>query len=54
MNAVNLPLTGLKVVEFEGIGPGPVAGRILASFGADVTVVARPIAGAVQRMGGDA
>ncbi|MDB5827515.1 MAG: CoA transferase [Variovorax sp.] len=53
MNDVQLPLTGLRVVEFEGIGPGPVAGRILASFGADVTVIARPIAGAVQRMGSD-
>ena len=40
-----LPLAGLQVVEFEGIGPGPVAGRILAALGADVTAIARPSAG---------
>ncbi|MES2531742.1 MAG: CaiB/BaiF CoA-transferase family protein [Pseudomonadota bacterium] len=50
--ALQSPLAGLRVVEFEGIGPGPVAGRILAAMGADVTVIARPVAGAVQRMGG--
>ena len=50
--ALHSPLAGLRVVEFEGIGPGPVAGRILAAMGAEVTVVARPVAGAVQRMGG--
>ena len=31
-----LPLAGLSVVEFEGIGPGPLAGRMLADLGADV------------------
>jgi alpha-methylacyl-CoA racemase len=36
------PLAGLKVVEFEGIGPGPLAGRMLADLGADVVAVARP------------
>ena len=36
------PLAGLKVVEFEGIGPGPLAGRILADLGADVVAVVRP------------
>ncbi|HEY5204186.1 MAG TPA: CaiB/BaiF CoA-transferase family protein [Roseiarcus sp.] len=36
------PLTGLKVVEFEGIGPGPLAGRMLADLGADVVAIARP------------
>ena len=36
------PLTGLKVVEFEGIGPGPLAGRMLADLGADVVAVVRP------------
>jgi alpha-methylacyl-CoA racemase len=46
------PLAGVRIVEFEGIGPGPVAGRILAAMGAEVTVVARPQPGAVQRMGG--
>jgi len=36
------PLQGLKVVEFEGIGPGPLAGRMLADLGADVVAVVRP------------
>ena len=40
------PLTGIRVVEFEGIGPGPLAGRMLADMGAEVTVIARPRKGA--------
>jgi alpha-methylacyl-CoA racemase len=36
------PLAGLKVIEFEGIGPGPLAGRMLADLGADVVAVVRP------------
>ena len=35
------PLHGLRIVEFEGIGPGPLAGMMLADMGADVTVIAR-------------
>jgi alpha-methylacyl-CoA racemase len=35
------PLLGLSVVEFEGIGPGPLAGRMLADLGAEVTAVVR-------------
>jgi len=47
------PLTGIRVVEFEGIGPGPLAGRMLADMGAEVTVIARPQKGAVnERLGG--
>jgi alpha-methylacyl-CoA racemase len=47
------PLTGIRVVEFEGIGPGPLAGRMLADMGAEVTVIARPKRGAVsERLGG--
>lgn len=30
------PLHGLRVVEFAGLAPGPLAGMILADFGADV------------------
>ena len=41
------PLTGVNVIEFEGIGPGPLCGRILADLGASVTVIARPGASAV-------
>jgi alpha-methylacyl-CoA racemase len=37
------PLQGLKVVEFEGIGPGPLAGRMLADLGAEVVAVVRPM-----------
>src|SRR5271154_5560805 len=36
------PLAGLSVVEFEGIGPGPLAGRMLANLGAGVTAIVRP------------
>ncbi len=36
------PLTGIGVVEFEGLGPGPLAGRMLADMGAEVTLIARP------------
>jgi alpha-methylacyl-CoA racemase len=46
------PLAGLRIVEFEGIGPGPVAGRILAALGAEVRVVARPAPSPIQQMGG--
>ena len=47
------PLTGIRVVEFEGIGPGPLAGRMLADMGAEVTAIARPQKGAVnERLGG--
>lgn len=33
------PLTGLKVLELAGLAPVPFCGRILADFGASVTVV---------------
>ncbi len=36
------PLSGVKVLEFEAIGPGPFAGMLLADMGADVLVVDRP------------
>jgi alpha-methylacyl-CoA racemase len=36
------PLTGLRVVELAGIGPGPHAAMILADLGADVVRVDRP------------
>ena len=35
------PLTGVKVLEFEAIGPAPFAGMLLADMGADVLVVDR-------------
>jgi alpha-methylacyl-CoA racemase len=36
------PLSGIKVVELAGIGPGPYAGQLLADMGADVVVIDRP------------
>lgn len=36
------PLTGLRVVELGGIGPGPHAAMVLADLGADVVRVDRP------------
>ena len=41
------PLAGLSVVEFEGIGPGPLAGRMLADLGAEVVAVCRPMKAAL-------
>jgi len=41
------PLSGLKIVEFAGIGPAPYAGQILADLGADVVVVDRPLRGEI-------
>ncbi|KAL4263565.1 CoA-transferase III family protein [Pleurotus pulmonarius] len=37
-----MALTGLKVVEFAGLAPGPFAGLILADNGASVTRVDKP------------
>lgn len=48
------PLHGIRIVEFEGLGPGPLAGRMLADMGAEVTVIARRQRGAVaELLGGD-
>lgn len=35
------PLTGLKIIEFAGIGPGPFTGMMLADMGADVILIDR-------------
>jgi alpha-methylacyl-CoA racemase len=46
------PLHGIRIVEFEGIGPGPLAGRMLADMGADVTVIVRPgVAAVAEKLG---
>jgi alpha-methylacyl-CoA racemase len=37
------PLSGCRVVELAGIGPGPFAGMILADLGAEVVRVDRPV-----------
>lgn len=47
------PLAGMRIVEFEALGPGPLAGLMLAGLGAEVTVVRRPGAGGLaQALGG--
>ena len=42
------PLSGVRVVELAGIGPGPFAAMMLADLGADVVRVDRPDGGALQ------
>jgi alpha-methylacyl-CoA racemase len=36
------PLSGVRILEFEAIGPAPFAGMLLADMGADVLVLDRP------------
>ena len=36
------PLTGIRIVELAGIGPGPFCGMMLADHGAEVIRVDRP------------
>jgi len=36
------PLSGIRILEFEAIGPGPFCGMMLADMGADVLLVDRP------------
>jgi alpha-methylacyl-CoA racemase len=38
------PLDGVRVLEFEAIGPAPFCGMLLADMGADVLLVDRPAA----------
>ncbi len=42
----HLPLSGLRVIELAGIGPGPFCGMMLADHGAEVIRIDRP--GGVQ------
>ena len=39
------PLSGVRVIELAGIGPGPYAGMLLADLGAEVIRVDRPSGG---------
>ncbi|VVT23723.1 Carnitine dehydratase [Sphingomonas sp. EC-HK361] len=43
----NPPLTGLRIVEMAGIGPGPFAGMMLADHGAEVIRIDRPAKGGI-------
>ena len=45
MQHANGPLTGLRVLEFSGIGPGPHVAMLLADLGAEVVRIDRPGAG---------
>ncbi|SCU96004.1 Alpha-methylacyl-CoA racemase [Cupriavidus necator] len=36
------PLAGMKIIELAGIGPGPLAGMLLADMGAEVLRIERP------------
>ena len=36
------PLSGVRIVEFAGIGPGPYASMLLSDMGADIVTIARP------------
>jgi alpha-methylacyl-CoA racemase len=42
MTGSNGPLTGVRVVEFGGIGPGPFCGMLLCDLGAEVIRIDRP------------
>src|ERR1700738_140165 len=44
------PLTGLRVIELAGIGPGPHAAMILGDLGADVVRIDRPGASGADPM----
>ena len=37
------PLFGIKVLEFEGIGPAPLAGQLLSDLGAEIIKVCRKV-----------
>lgn len=39
------PLTGFKIIEIAGIGPGPFCGMLLADMGAEVIRLVRPVTG---------
>ena len=39
---MNAMLNGYRIIEFEGLGPGPFAAMMLADLGAEVIVVHRP------------
>ncbi|AXH92341.1 CaiB/BaiF CoA transferase family protein [Micromonospora aurantiaca] len=47
------PLTGVRVIELAGIGPGPFASMMLADLGADVVRVDRPGGGGFGAFPGD-
>ena len=53
-NARSGPLSHVRVLEFEGLGPTPFAGMLLADLGADVIRIDRPTPSAPLGLGGEA
>src|SRR5690606_30603989 len=45
------PLTGIRIIEIDGIGPVPYACRLLHGLGADVLRITRPEAGPLAGVG---
>ena len=45
------PLAGLRILEFDGLGPVTFAGMVLADLGADVLRLSRAEAGAFGDVG---
>ena len=41
MKAAGAPLTGIRILEFAGLGPAPYGGMLLADLGADVLRIER-------------
>ena len=50
INPARGPLTGLKIVEIAGIGPGPFCAMLLADLGAQVVRIDRPGAAVSNRV----
>lgn len=48
------PLSGFKIIELAGIGPGPFAGMLLADMGAEVIRIDRPGGNPMAQRGHDA
>lgn len=47
------PLSGVRVLEFEGLGPAPFCGMLLADMGAEVTLLERPGASLARLLVGE-
>jgi crotonobetainyl-CoA:carnitine CoA-transferase CaiB-like acyl-CoA transferase len=52
MSTANLPLTGIRIVDFSHVWQGPLGTQLLADFGADVIKVERPESGDWSRSWG--